>query len=794
MSFAIPYLQTEFYNLLCTDRLVQDFFRNESVDGIWFYDPENHEQLWTTVPFLHCLGYTPSDFNGQVIHWEKMISPQDRQVFGEMLQQTVVQTTDKYETRNFRFVHKNGSLIDVYCKVHTVNNNSRLLGIIKRIKTESLCKTINGIPVDAIIQLISNFFILDGAFRFVNFLYKPDEATLAISVKDFLGKSFKEIGFPDLVCSAIIGALNEVTVTRQKQEVDFMLTINNAEQWFRLVATVWDPSRKDSHLICVVNNITQHQKDEFNKSKYFSALENSIDGVAFLSTEGFCTYVNANYAKMLGRDPDELVGKHWRMYLSKNEVRNFDRDIIPTLYATGSYLGTIQGLRKTGQLFPVSISLSVTPDLGIICILRDMSDLEAMQEKLNEKNRLLVQFSKEVPTATYLVEQNSSGEIGFTFESDDFRKKFPWLLNNQKHFDLALLIEYMHPEDLKILAEKTEESKLNQSLITLDARIKNENNAYHWYNIRAQPINQQDGSYKWFGTVEDITERKMAEAYLEPFRDKIFTYESKYESLLAASNLGGWEYDATNNELWCSREYFAMMGREKEYPARWACYQIREVWEDFLHPDDVEAAKKYFSAFLENLEGTYSQEFRLKHANGSWLWVSSRGKALRNEQTGKPTGLIIGTHIDITQTRALSDYLMESRKKLLTDNALLKAIIDSPQNIYILALDIDFRFIAFTKSYVAYSEKYLQKEAVVGMSFFDVLPITIQEYVRTNCKKALKGEQFTTTYTIQGSDGRSHHFLNRYSPIVDEKGEIHGITLFSIDLSETSSPFFNENE
>ncbi|MDD2793488.1 MAG: PAS domain-containing protein [Sediminibacterium sp.] len=793
MSFATPYLQTEFYHLLCTDRDIQDFFRNENIDGIWFYDPQHQKQLWATVPFLHCLGYTPSDFNGQLINWESIIAPQDQQVFGEMLYQVCGQTVDQNEISNFRFLHKNGSLIDIFCKARSVNGNTRLLGIIKKIKTESLCKPINAIPVDAIIQLISNFFILDGAYRFVNFLYKPDEASLAISVKDILGKSFKEIGFPDLVCSAIAGALNEVTVTRQKQQVDFMLTINNTEQWFRMVATVWDPSRKDSHLICVMNNITQHQKDEFNKSKYFSALENSIDGVSFLSTEGFCTYVNANYAKMLGRDPDELVGKHWRMYLSENEVRNFDREIIPTLYATGSYVGTIQGLRKTGQLFPVSISLTVTPDLGIICILRDMSDMEAMQEKLNEKNRLLVQFSKEVPTATYMVEQTSSGEIGFSFESDDFRKKFPWLLNEQKHFDLALLIKYMHPEDLEVLAEKTEGSKLNQSLITLDARIKNENNAYHWYNIRAQPIHQADDSYKWFGTVEDITERKIAEAYLEPFRDKIFTYESKYESLLTASNLGGWEYDATNNELWCSREYFAMMGREKDYPARWACYQIREVWEDFIHPDDLLRAKKYFSAFLDNLEGTYSQEFRMKHANGSWLWVSSRGRALRNEQTGKPTGLIIGTHIDITETRELSDYLIESRKKLLTDNALLKAIIDSQQNIYILALDLQYRFIAFTKSYAAYSKKYMRREAAVGISIFDVLPVSLHEFARTNYNRAMKGEQFTSTYTDYDLDGRPIHYLNRYSPIIDEKGAVHGITLFLSDITETRLPFFNEN-
>jgi hypothetical protein len=38
-------------------------------------------------------------------------------------------------------------------------------------------------------------------------------------------------------------------------------------------------------------------------------------------------------------------------------------------------------------------------------------------------------------------------------------------------------------------------------------------------------------------------------------------YSSKYQTLLAVGQLGGWEYDVLSKELWCSKFYFEILGR-----------------------------------------------------------------------------------------------------------------------------------------------------------------------------------------------------------------------------------------
>jgi PAS domain-containing protein len=130
-------------------------------------------------------------------------------------------------------------------------------------------------------------------------------------------------------------------------------------------------------------------------------------------------------------------------------------------------------------------------------------------------------------------------------------------------------------------------------------------------------------------------------------------YSSKYETLLAVGQLGGWEYDVLSQELWCNKSYFDLLGRSEYLISEWAKYPINEVWENWLHPEDLSTAKAYFSDFILNPEKEYTQQFRMLHANGDWVTILSRALAMRNEAVDL-TGTIIGTHLDITQTQQLS--------------------------------------------------------------------------------------------------------------------------------------------
>lgn len=148
------------------------------------------------------------------------------------------------------------------------------------------------------------------------------------------------------------------------------------------------------------------------------------------------------------------------------------------------------------------------------------------------------------------------------------------------------------------------------------------------------------------------------------FNSSVFS--SKYETLLAVGQLGGWEYDVLTKELWCSKFYFEILGRANPDTAEWAKYPIKEVWENWLHPDDLEKAKEYFADFILHPSAEYAQQFRMLHSNGEWITILDRAIAMRDD-SGDLSGFIIGTHLDISKEKAIIE------KSLMVQMMLSKA-------------------------------------------------------------------------------------------------------------------------
>jgi PAS domain S-box-containing protein len=141
-------------------------------------------------------------------------------------------------------------------------------------------------------------------------------------------------------------------------------------------------------------------------------------------------------------------------------------------------------------------------------------------------------------------------------------------------------------------------------------------------------------------SIRDITEQRRDQ---EELREA----SSRYEVLIAASNTGAWEYHVDSGFLWCSPEYFSMLGRDICDFDLSGTRNIEQTWIDLLHPEDRERASRHFDTYLGNPEGMYEQHFRMLHKDGHWVWIWSRGKTVR-DTNGKPTGITVGTHIEIT--------------------------------------------------------------------------------------------------------------------------------------------------
>jgi len=149
----------------------------------------------------------------------------------------------------------------------------------------------------------------------------------------------------------------------------------------------------------------------------------------------------------------------------------------------------------------------------------------------------------------------------------------------------------------------------------------------------------------------------------------------RYQALIHASDIGAWEYFPETETLWCSDIYFNMLGRDAKDFDFAGKNNLKGVWVDLIHPDDRESSTKRFSEYLLNPKGTYESYYRMKHSNGTWVWIWSKGRLFLDDETSQTS--VIGTHVDITRHKKEEEAIQRER-------ILLRTLIDNlPDTIYV---------------------------------------------------------------------------------------------------------------
>jgi PAS domain S-box-containing protein len=150
------------------------------------------------------------------------------------------------------------------------------------------------------------------------------------------------------------------------------------------------------------------------------------------------------------------------------------------------------------------------------------------------------------------------------------------------------------------------------------------------------------------GAIQDISDRKQAEDVLRGSQERLHL-------ALHATGLGPWDWDLTTNAVEFWPEWKRQLGYEPdEIPNRY------EEWETRLHPDDRKRVLAAQRAYLDGHQPEYVLEFRLRHKDGTYRWIHTRGAVLR-DATGRRTHLI-GYHLDITERKQLEDQYRQSQK------------------------------------------------------------------------------------------------------------------------------------
>jgi len=150
--------------------------------------------------------------------------------------------------------------------------------------------------------------------------------------------------------------------------------------------------------------------------------------------------------------------------------------------------------------------------------------------------------------------------------------------------------------------------------------------------------------------IHDLKSSIILSLYKHSMNRKLRESEERYALALQAANDGIWDWNIKANQIHYSPRWTEMLGlQENDISAD------PQEWFDLVHPDDKESFQKKLEAHLNGTTPHFELEYRIKHNNGEFLWVLSRGASVK-DANGTPYR-IVGSQSDITARKLVEERL-----------------------------------------------------------------------------------------------------------------------------------------
>ena len=181
----------------------------------------------------------------------------------------------------------------------------------------------------------------------------------------------------------------------------------------------------------------------------------------------------------------------------------------------------------------------------------------------------------------------------------------------------------------------------------IDARIARSGAEARDVEISAAAIDDESVQL----VIRDVSARRRAE-------DDLRKSEERLALAVAGAREGVWDMNLETGDVVYSSRWKQMLGYEDE--------EIEphvSAWERLVHPEDRRLAIEATNSLAHGGHDMFEAEFRLRHKNGHFVNVLSRGYPVRREPGG-PVVRIVGTHFDLTEQKQAEAALRESEERL----------------------------------------------------------------------------------------------------------------------------------
>ncbi|MGO1468447.1 MAG: sensor domain-containing diguanylate cyclase [Tissierella sp.] len=298
-------------------------------------------------------------------------------------------------------------------------------------------------------------------------------------------------------------------------------------------------------------------------------------------------------------------------------------------------------------------------------------DIDNIFESIADIDELIRAAKDKCQKLTNIIEGTNLGTWEWDIQKDEI------LVNEQWAKMLGYTLEEIQPQNFENWKTFSHHKDLSLAKIKLnkylngdtsyyesEIRLRHKNGKWIWVHDKGKITKRdKDGNpIKMFGTHSDITIRKEAEK-------KLKENEKRFLLALNVTEAGLWDIDMVNKTMYLSPMWKTILGyKDHEIENSF------EAWVNLWHPDDSDIIIKALNDHIDAKTKHYNVIHRLKHKDGNWYWILSRGKILR-DSNNRPYRWI-GTHIDITEKHEQSLEL----ERFFTINLDLLCLLDMNGN------------------------------------------------------------------------------------------------------------------
>lgn len=364
--------------------------------------------------------------------------------------------------------------------------------------------------------------------------------------------------------------------------------------------------------------------------------------------------VNRALCEMLGYSEAELLAQPIRSTTHPADLVAAAEQLQQLRAGTiHAYQGERRYIHRLGHEVWAAISVSLVRDasgqpLHIVALLQNITERKRIDQALRQSEERFSNAFEHAPIGMAMV--------GLDGRSIRINRAMCQMLGYSEDELIRLPVwEVTHPEDMLDTIEhlrRLVEGKIDSW--QLERRYFHQRGHTVWGWSTSSLVRAPDGTPLYvISQVQDITERRRAE---EARRES----EERFALAVAGANDGLWDWNLETNETYRSPRWAAVMGFQ---PA-----EVSEVgtgWDDVaarLHPEDRQQVSAAVNAHLAGLSPVLECEYRLRHQDGSYRWVLSRGVAIR-DANGKPYRMA-GSLTDVTARKRSEEDARQRQAEL----------------------------------------------------------------------------------------------------------------------------------